>query len=264
MSTVKIAVIGLGEAGSLIAGGLLASGADVVGFDPVKPQKPVVPFLETAVLAAQGADVVMSLNSSSVALKVAEQLSGHLKPGAIFADLNTGTPQLKLAIEKILPSGAFVDVAVMKPVPGTAEKTPMGVAGKQAKKFIDIMAQFGMVLEYVSENPGEAAARKLIRSIVAKGMAALIIDCLWAAESIGMQDWAVREIKNEFNSSNESTVQRYLDGTAIHAKRRSVEMKDLETMLRDADYESTMVQGISATLAKVVNGKKIPFTAADN
>ena len=255
----KIAVIGLGEAGGAIAAGLAAAGANVIGYDPVAPKNPSVPLAESAEAAVANADVVFSLNSSTVALRVAQGVAQALKPGAIYADLNTGTPSLKRNLAAALPQGCFVDVAVMKPVPGLAEKVPCGIAGPSAKKFEELMAPLGMNLEYVSEEPGDAAARKLIRSIVAKGMAALIIDTLWAAKSMGMEDWAIAEIKNEFDTNSSATVQRYLDGTAKHAKRRSVEMTDVVEMLADAKYDSTMVNGTSLTLSHVMHGRKIPF-----
>jgi 3-hydroxyisobutyrate dehydrogenase-like beta-hydroxyacid dehydrogenase len=231
----------------------------VIGFDVAKPKNPPVAMAESAQEAVAQADVVFSLNSSTVALRVAEGVAGSLKPGAIYADLNTGTPSLKRNLAAALPDGCFVDVAVMKPVPGLAEKVPCGIAGPAAKRFEKLMAPLGMDLEYVSEQPGDAAARKLIRSIVAKGMAALIIDTLWAAKSMGMEDWAIAEIKNEFDTSSSATVQRYLDGTAKHAKRRSVEMTDVVEMLADSKYDSTMVNGVSLTLSHVMHGRKIPF-----
>ena len=255
----KIAVIGLGEAGSLIAAGLKKAGASVIGFDPANPKNPPVPVAPTAVEAVADADIVLSINSSTVSVRVAEGVATALKPGALYADLNTGTPSMKKTLAAIVPEGSFVDVAVMKPVPGLAEKVPMGVAGAGGEKFIQLLEPYGLNLEYVSDVAGEAAARKLLRSIVAKGMAALIIDCLWAAQSMGLEDWAIDEIKREFDSSSAATVQRYLDGTAKHAKRRQVEMADVVQMLSEAGYDSTMVAPVELTLSRVIHGKKIPF-----
>ena len=127
--TTRIAVIGLGEAGGLIAGGLAAAGADVIGFDPANPADPPVTVAESAEAAVAGADVVISINSSTVSRRVAEQLAPVLDPGTIYADLNTGTPALKKSLAALFADGVFADVAIMSPVPGLAEKAPMGVAG---------------------------------------------------------------------------------------------------------------------------------------
>ncbi|HPG76538.1 MAG TPA: NAD(P)-binding domain-containing protein, partial [Rhodoglobus sp.] len=182
-SRVRIGVIGLGEAGSLIAAGLQAAGADVIGFDAVVPETPPVPLAPDVAAVVTGADIVISINSSTAAKKVAEQVAPLLGAGTVYADLNTGTPALKKALAGLFPDGVFADVAIMKPVPGLAEKVPMGVAGPGARRFVDLLEPYGMNLEYVSDVPGEAAARKLLRSILAKGMAAVLIDTLWAAES---------------------------------------------------------------------------------
>lgn len=257
---IKVAAIGLGEAGSLIAGGLRNAGIDVVGFDLAVPQSPTVPVAETVEEAVAGADLVISINSSTVSLAVAEQIAPLLESGAIYADLNTGTPALKRKLAGLFPDGSFVDVAIMKPVPGLAEKVPMAVAGTGAQKFISLLDRFDLDLEYVSDVAGEAAARKLIRSILAKGMAAVLIDCLWAAESMGLQDWAYREILDEFDSSSRATAQRYLSGTAQHIKRRQIEMMDVVEMLNDSGYESTVIAAIELNYSRILHGKKIPFS----
>jgi putative dehydrogenase len=258
--SVRIAVIGLGEAGGLIAGGLAAAGADVIGFDPANPPAPPVPVAESVEAAVAGADLVISINSSTVSRKVAEQVAPLLENGTIYADLNTGTPALKKSLAALFPAGVFADVAIMKPVPGLAEKVPMGVAGEGAKRFIELLEPFGLDLEYVSEVPGEAAARKLLRSILAKGMAGVLIDCLWAAESMGLQDWAFDEIQREFDSSSAETAKRYLSGTAQHLKRRQIEMMDVTEMLNEVGYQSTMVDGVALTYSRILHGKRIPFS----
>lgn len=258
----RIAVIGLGEAGSLIAGGLQTAGAQVVGFDPANPADQPVPVAVTVAEAVAGADVVISINSSTVSRKVAEQVAPLLEPGTIFADLNTGTPALKKSVAALFPEGVFADIAIMKPVPGLAEKVPMGVAGTGARRFIELMEPLGLNLDYVSEVPGEAAARKLLRSILAKGMAGVLIDCLWAAETMGLQDWAYEEIQREFSSNSADTAKRYLTGTAQHLKRRQIEMMDVSEMLNEVGYQSTMVDGVALTYSRILHGKKIPFSKA--
>lgn len=256
----RIAVLGLGEAGFLIASGLAAQGADVIGFDPAGSENGAVALAKTAQEAITGADVVFSINSASVSIRVAENASQYLREGALFCDLNTGTPSLKARIAQIFPEGSFVDVAVMKPVPGNAEKVPMSVSGGGAAKLIELLGGLDLNLTYVSEVAGDAAARKLLRSIFAKGMASVVIDYLWAAKEMGLENWALEEVMAEFDGSDRHTVQRYLSGTAKHAKRRSVEMADVVAMLSEIGYDSTMVGPIELTLNRVIHSKKIPFS----
>lgn len=258
----KVTILGLGEAGSLIAAGLVKQGVSVVAYDPAKIKNPVVELFSSAAEAVSGADVVLSLNSSTVSIRVAESVAGVLGD-ALYCDLNTGTPALKQRLASIVGESRFVDVAVMKPVPGLAEKVPLAVAGGGASRFVSLFSDLDMNITYVSDVAGEAAARKLVRSILAKGIAAVTIDALWAAEAMGLKDWALEEFSAEYDSMSAKTLHRYLDGTQQHAKRRSVEIADVTEMLSDAGYDSTMIRGVEITLSRVIHGKRIPFAELD-
>ena len=260
----KVAVIGLGEAGLLIAADLMQRGADVIGYDPAKPKYSPVPLAASAEAAVAEADVVISLNSATASIGFATRLAAHLNPGALYCDLNSGTPSLKKRLSQLVPEGSFVDVALMKPAPGLAEKVPMSIAGPGAKRFIELFEGFGLDLTYVSDVAGDAAARELLSSLLTKGMAAVAIDYLWAAKALGLEDWALEELKNEFDSSSSSTALRYLADTQRNAKRRQVEMADISEILSGSGYESTMVHGIEATLTLIVHSKKVPFAQIDD
>ena len=73
-----VTVLGLGEAGSAIARDLVAAGARVRGFDPVQPAPEGVEAAPDAAAAAASADVVLSVNSASVAQHLAPDLHAAL------------------------------------------------------------------------------------------------------------------------------------------------------------------------------------------
>lgn len=256
----RVAFIGHNEAGSRIVDGLTKAGASVVGFDPATKRTSTTPLAGSLEEAVTGADVVLSLASSAAPSRIAEQVAPLLKDGALYADLNTGTPSMKRELATLFPDGSFVDVAVVQQDPGAAEGVVMGVAGTGARRLIELLEPFGLTLEYVSEVPSEATARKLIRSLLAKGMAGVIIDCLWAAESLGLQNWAYQEILDEFDSITAETANRQLSGTAQHVKRRQIEMMDVVAMLAESGYESTMIAAIEFNYGRILHGKKIPFS----
>jgi putative dehydrogenase len=258
----KLTILGLGEVGSLIAKGLADQGVEVVAFDSAKPKNPMVALAETAEAAVANADVVFSLNSAMVSLSIAEQVADSLKSGAIYCDLNTGTPSLKRRLAEIVPAGSFVDVALMNPLESATDKLELSVSGPGAKKLAELFAGLNAEVTYVSEVAGEAAARELIRSMVGKGMAAVAIDALWAAKELGLQDWAIEEIKREFEVATAESFQRQLDATAKNPKRHSVELGNVVEMLSEAGYESTTLNGVAATLSKVMHSKKIPHANA--
>ena len=93
----RVAVLGLGEAGTLFAAGLAEAGVHVSGWDPKPPADPEAARLvvSSAAEAVGDADVVLSINAADVAESVASQVAGHLRGQALYADLNTAAPSVK-------------------------------------------------------------------------------------------------------------------------------------------------------------------------
>lgn len=259
MSTV--AVIGLGEDGSLLASGLHAAGFTVVGFDVQLPKTPVVSVADSLEEAVSQADVVFSLNSAVAALRVAEQAAAHLPAGAFYADLNPGTPGTKKKLAGLFPDGAFVDVAVMGSLADEGLAVTLGVSGKRAQEFINLFSAAAPHLVYVSDVPGDAAARNLLRSLLTKALAGAVVDTLWAAENLGQEQWAWEEIQHVFDSLDAETAQRLISETALNFKRSQVELMDVVEMLTEADYESTMAAPLQFNYGRIMHNKKIPFAA---
>ena len=250
----KIAIIA-SETGSQVADVLAGAGANLIRIDPAS--KSPAGSLEEAV---PDADVVLALRSSGGPSRIAERVVPLLREDALYADLNTGTPATKRQLAALFQDGAFVDVAVVQQDPCLAEALVMDVSGAGARRLIEVLEPIGLTLRYVSEVPGEATARHLIRSLLAKGIAGAVIDCLWAAESMGLQSWAYQEILEEFEASSAETARQYLSGTAQHIKRRQIEIMDVVSMLNEAGYESTMLPGIEFNYGRILHGKKIPFS----
>ncbi|MFM2351596.1 MAG: hypothetical protein RL096_77 [Actinomycetota bacterium] len=259
----KLTILGLGEDASLIARELAKHGVDVVAYDPAKPKNPVVTLIDSVEAAVAGADVIFSLNSANLSIKLAQQAAAHMKPDATYCDLNTGAPSLKKRLAEIAPAGSFVDGALMKASAGAGEKVSLIVSGQGAKRLVELFDGLNFDITNVSDVPGDAAARKQIRTILEKGMAAVAIDTLWAAKSLGLENWAIDEIKREFETNSAATIQRLLDDTQQHPKRHSVEMADLVEMLSEAGHESTMVRGVELTLSRVIHGVRVPFAELD-
>ena len=223
--TVRIALLGLGEAGSEIARDLVAAGADVRGYDPKVPHVDGVEPRDGEAAAVRDADVVLSANSSHDAMTALENALPGLRPGTIWADLNTAAPGLKAALERTAGERAeVVDVALMAPVPGKGLRTPMLVSGEAAAGYAETLAGLGADVE-VQEGPvGTAISRKLLRSVFYKGLAAAVVEALRGAEAAGCADWLRGNISAELAGFDERTVDRLVDGTHTHARRRADEM----------------------------------------
>ena len=250
-----IAVLGLGEAGSVIAGDLTAAGARVIAYDPARPEPPpAVELAGEATDAAAAADVVLSLTSAAVAVELAETVAPVLGPDRLFADLNTAAPALKRAVAAAVePHGAsFADVALMAPVPDWGVRTPALVSGSGAERFATIFAGFGMPVTSVGREPGAAAARKLARSVFMKGQAAAIGEALAAAERLGCEEWLYADIEATLTAADGRLLRRLVEGSRLHAGRRVEEMAAAVAMLEELGVEPHVASASEAWLRLVV------------
>jgi 3-hydroxyisobutyrate dehydrogenase-like beta-hydroxyacid dehydrogenase len=246
-----IAIIGLGEAGSAIARDLAAAGRPVRGFDPA-PHRVPEGVREAAGEgdAADGAEVVLSVNSAAAAVHVAEAVAPSLGAGALFADLNTAAPAVKrAAAEAVAGTGAaFADVALIGPVPGSGIRTPALVSGPGAQTFAATFGPLGMPVTAVGPEVGAASARKLARSVFAKGLAAAIGEALAAAERLGCEDWLFAEIERTLSAADGALLRRLIDGSRLHAARRVEEMGAAVALLEELEVEPRSATAAQAWL----------------
>jgi 3-hydroxyisobutyrate dehydrogenase-like beta-hydroxyacid dehydrogenase len=231
-----IGVLGLGEAGGLISADLRAAGATVRGFDPLPETDPDAPSAEAA---ARGTDVVLSLTTAAEARAAAESVLGVLRPGQVYADANTGSPALKRELAALVaPAGAaFADVALMAPVPGRGLRTPALAAGPGADAFAAVFGPLGMPVTTAGAKPGDAARRKLLRSVAWKGLAAVTIEALAAARAAGCEDWMHDELVSLLEDADAGALDRMVTGSRVHAERRAHEMADVAALLRELGVE---------------------------
>jgi 3-hydroxyisobutyrate dehydrogenase-like beta-hydroxyacid dehydrogenase len=224
--TLRIAVLGLGEAGSALARDLVAAGADVVGYDPLAISVPGVRSRGSEAEAVADADLVLSVNSSHDAGTALENALPGLRAGTLWAELNTTSPGLKVALaERAEAHGVpLVDVALMAPVPGKGLRTPMLVSGAKADRFAELLSGLGADVAVQPGPVGTAISRKLVRSVFYKGLAAAVVEALRGAEAAGCADWLRGNIAAELAGFDERTVDRLVEGTHTHARRRADEM----------------------------------------
>jgi 3-hydroxyisobutyrate dehydrogenase-like beta-hydroxyacid dehydrogenase len=237
-----VAVLGLGEAGSRLAADLAAAGVEVRGYDPAR-EGATDP--ETAVA---GADVVLSVNNAAVALGAATAALPALRPGAVYADLNTAAPELKRELATLMTgAGAlFADVALLGPVPARGLGTPALASGNGARAFADVFEPLGMPMEVVSAEAGDAATMKLLRSVFMKGIAAAAIESLEGAEAAGHAEWLRRELAAVLG---EPMLERLLEGSRAHAARRTDEMEAACALLRSLGIEPRIAAASASLLA---------------
>ncbi len=242
----KIAVLGLGEAGSRLAADLEAAGADVAGYDP----DPVRGAAGTAdvVSAVAGSEIVLSVNAAAVAAGVAAAASRALGQDAIYADLNTAAPALKHELAELIGEARFADVALLGSVPARGLRTPALASGGGARRFVEAVGPLGMPVEPVSATAGDAATLKLLRSVFMKGLAAAAIESRAAAEAAGHAEWLEEQVVGVIGRP---LLERLVEGSARHAARRVDELEAVRELLLELDIEPRITDASAALLAEL-------------
>ena len=251
----KVAVLGLGEAGSAIAADLARAGEEVRGYDPHPVATPAgVQRFNEAGPAVAGCSLVLAVTAASRASEALARVLENLDQGCVYADLSTGSPGLKeaLAAEVARRQVGFADVALMAPVPGRGLGTPALAAGSGAETYASLINARGGQVEVVGERAGAAAARKLLRSVVMKGLAALLMESTEAASRYGEGEWFWSHLIDQLGSIDEALVERLLSATALHAPRRLEEMEAAQDLLTELGVPATMTAATIAHLRRLV------------
>jgi 3-hydroxyisobutyrate dehydrogenase-like beta-hydroxyacid dehydrogenase len=221
-----VAVLGLGEAGSEIAADLCSVGASVRGFDPRVAAGTGILQCKSDADACRNASVVISLTSAHEAIDALRAALPGMSRGIVYADLNTSSSGLKQSLADIASAAGvrFADVALMSPVPGNGLRTPMLACGPGAREYADTFCPLGAMVEVLAGPPGTAAARKLVRSVFYKGLAASVTEALHAGRAAGCEDWLRENIRSELQNATGETLDRLERGSQQHARRRADEM----------------------------------------
>lgn len=250
--------IGFGEAAYEMSLGLKSEGLnDIIAFDNML-EHPVfgmqikkrakctnVKLVYTASEVITASDIVIIAVPAYDTLSTCETIVENLRCNQLYVDVTAASPSIKQAAAALVTEhgASFVDVAMMGVLSKFKHKVPILASGEGAVQFFNIMAPYGMRIEIVGCIPGEASGIKLIRSLCMKGMAALVVEMLEAAVTMGIVDKVIPGVCQTLNECTfEQTMDRLSIGTALHAARRAEELSGCVEMLRDAGVDSIMTQ----------------------
>jgi 3-hydroxyisobutyrate dehydrogenase-like beta-hydroxyacid dehydrogenase len=255
---VTVGFIGFGEAGSTIASGLRAAGVerivafDIAAHDPrlgptiqERARRSGTTIVESPADLARASEILFSTVTSSSALDAARQTVAFLEPGHVYADLNSVSPALKQEIDRVVSaSGArFVEVAVMAPVLPYGHRVPMLLGGSGAALFAERMTPLGMRCDVLSSNVGTAAAVKMCRSIVVKGLEALMCECVLGASRYDAGPHVFASLNESFPGIDWQKLADYMVGrVVVHGERRAREMEEVAETLRAIGVEPIMAE----------------------
>ncbi len=259
-SRLRIGFVGFGEAAYHIAKGLQQPGLEsITAYDinwrsagvgdkiQQRARETGTRLVETNPELADACTIMMSAVTANQAANAADQNAPYLRPDHIYADLNSVSPGLKQSIARVIESSGarFAEVAMMAPVPPYLHKVPMLAGGSGAPAFVEQLAPFGISAEIVSREVGTAAATKMFRSIIVKGMEALITECVLGASRYNADERVFASLAETFPGLNWKDLADYMVGrVVVHGARRAREMEEVAATLREIDIEPIMAEAI--------------------
>jgi 3-hydroxyisobutyrate dehydrogenase-like beta-hydroxyacid dehydrogenase len=258
----RLGLIGYGEIGSTLGAGLRRSGlTELVSYDKYafdgpyagliqrRAQEAGVVLLRSAAELAKRADVIIGATPGSSSVASAETLAPHLDAHHLMADIASATPKVKQAVaERLAPSGAaFADGSIVG-TPRDGHAMPILLAGAPAARFRDALVPWGMTLTVVGERIGDASAIKILRSVVMKGLEALLLECLLGARRYGIDGAVLDSLGKSLAKPFAQVVQGMLTTNAIHAGRRSEEAAMSAETLADIGLDGFVTRAVAERL----------------
>jgi 3-hydroxyisobutyrate dehydrogenase-like beta-hydroxyacid dehydrogenase len=269
-----IGLVGYGEVGKIIAAALAQRGGGWVGtWDILLPDPASGPSMRAHATQARvhaatslgdllsRANLVISAVTASQAIAVAREAVPAIRPGTWFLDLNSASPGAKREMSALIDraGGRFVESAVMTSVPPYGIRVPMLLGGAHAAELRDLLAPLGFAMEVAASEIGVASAIKMCRSVMIKGLEALVTESFTAARAYGVEERVLASLHETFPTLDWEVLGSYLmSRSALHGKRRAEEMREVAVTVHEAGLEPSMA---SATAARQdwMGRQKVPL-----
>ena len=232
------------------------SGAKAQPGDPVyqRAEAAGVKLAKSVGTLAKKSDIIIALTPGKAAVPALKKILKYLRPDHLYVDASSNSAHnMEQAAALIGNAARFVDASVMGPVDIMGLKVPFVASGPHAAEFYDRMTPHGMVITVVGNNPGDASAMKLIRSVLMKGLAMLLLETMEAAQRRNILDAVIEDSSVTFNDIPfQKIIKRYIGGTAVHCERRIHEMKECLELLQDMGSTDRATKSTIAMLRDMV------------
>ena len=263
----RIALIGYGEVGRILAEDLRSHGDAVAAFD-LKRESDAGTALRTHAgrhglvwadshaAAVRDAELVVSAVTASQAVAVARSCAPGLARGAFFLDLNSASPGAKIEAAGIVDTagGRYVEGAVMTSVPPYRIRVPLLLGGEHASALEPLLNGLGFAAKVSSNQLGVASATKMCRSVMIKGLEAMVIEAYTTARHYGVEDAVLASLKETFPGIDWEKQGAYIFQRVIeHGRRRSEEVREVAVTVREAGLEPWSAAGTAERQAWVAD-----------
>ncbi len=255
----RLGVVRYGEVGKTFAAGLRSRVRGLYVAD-LKLQDPAqAPAMQShaqasgaqpgtlAQLCAQSELIISSVTASNT-LAVAEEAAAHLKSGTFFLDLNSASPGTKQQAARAIEAagGHYIEAGVMTSVPPYGIAVPMLLGGPRAAELAPLLQAWGLDARAVSDRLGVASAIKMCRSIMIKGLEALVIESYATARRYGVEDHVLPTLAETFPSIDWHKQGAYFFSRVVqHGQRRAEEMREAARTVQEAGFEPLMTGPIA-------------------
>ena len=179
-----------------------------------------------------------------------------MKKGAWFLDFNSASPGAKRRAAGLIDGagGRYVEGAVMTSVPPYRIKVPLLLGGGNARDLAPLLAELGFDAKVASEQLGIASAVKMCRSIMIKGLEAMVIESFTTARAYGVEDAVLASLAETFPGINWEKQGAYFFQRVIeHGRRRAEEVREVAETVRDIGLTPWSAQGTAERQAWVAD-----------
>jgi 3-hydroxyisobutyrate dehydrogenase-like beta-hydroxyacid dehydrogenase len=264
----SVGLVGYGEVGRILAEDLRSQDVKVSAYDlklrsdqtggalrDHASSRGVMLANSHADLAAQ-ADFIVSAVTASQAVPVAQACAPAVKHGAWFLDFNSASPGAKQRAAALIDGkgGRYVEGAVMTSIPPKRIKVPLLLGGAGAEALAPLLVELGFDAKVASQQLGVASAVKMCRSVMIKGMEAMVIEAFTTARAYGVEDAVLASLKETFPGIDWEKQGAYFFQRVIeHGRRRSEEVREVAETVREIGLAPWSAEGTAERQAWVAD-----------
>jgi 3-hydroxyisobutyrate dehydrogenase-like beta-hydroxyacid dehydrogenase len=254
----RIGLVGYGEVGRILAEDLRARGVARIGAYDIKlgtaQDGPLVAhavrhgvqLAASHEALAADADLVISAVTASQTVAVAQSWAPSILPGTWFLDFNSASPGAKIGAAALIDGagGRYVEGAVMTSVPPHRIRVPLLLGGPHAEELKPLLDALGFAAKAGSPQLGVASATKMCRSVMIKGLEAMVIESFTTARAYGVEAAVLASLAETFPGIDWERQGAYFFQRVIqHGRRRAEEMREAAQTVREAGLEPWSAAG---------------------
>jgi 3-hydroxyisobutyrate dehydrogenase len=249
----NIALIGYGEVGSIFARELRAKGVQIIhafdtNFAKIPPNDANIIACKSASEAVADADLVFSAVTAAETLNAARSACPGIAKGAFFVDLNSASPRVKREAAEAIDTagGRYIEAAVMSSVPPHGLRVPILLGGPSAADFLTAVVGLDLDARVYDAVIGRASALKLCRSVLTKGIEALLTESLMAARRYGVEADVLASLGDMLPLPDWTKTANYMVSRSVqHGRRRAEEMREAARTVAEAGIEPLLSERIA-------------------